>query len=95
MEVDALAVAVHADGRGVADEVDVVTSSGKFLAEFGGNDAGAAVGGVAGYANAHGAEVVSVGRIVSLRYYRMKASKAERWLAGLRTRVLKSRTRIE
>jgi len=35
-------VQIHADGRRVADEVDVVTASGEFLAEFGGDNTGAA-----------------------------------------------------
>jgi hypothetical protein len=33
--------------------MDVVAAGGEFHAEFGGDDAGAAVGGVAGYAYAH------------------------------------------
>src|ERR1700722_1910813 len=37
-------VGVHADGRGVADEVDVVAARGELLAELGGDDAGAAGG---------------------------------------------------
>ncbi len=54
VEVDMGVVRVHADGRGVADEMDVVAAGGQFLAELGGDDAGAAVGGIAGYADAHG-----------------------------------------
>jgi len=53
MEVDVRVVGVHADGRGVADEMDVVAAGGEFLAELGGDDAGAAVGGVAGDADFH------------------------------------------
>src|SRR6266478_2204776 len=44
---------IHADGRGVADEVHVVAARGKLLAELGGDDAGAAIGWVAGDADAH------------------------------------------
>jgi len=53
VEMDALVVGVHADGRGVADKMDVVAAGGKFHAELGGDDAGAAVGGVTGDADAH------------------------------------------
>jgi len=45
---------VHANRRGVADEMDVVAARGEFLAEFGGDDTGAAVSGIAGDTNAHG-----------------------------------------
>ena len=47
-------VGVHADGRGIADEMNVVAAGGEFLAELGGDDAGAAVGGIARDADAHG-----------------------------------------
>jgi hypothetical protein len=53
VEMDAGIVGIHADGRGVADEMDVVAAGGEFHAELGGDDAGAAVGGVAGDADAH------------------------------------------
>jgi len=55
-------VGIHADGRSVADEVDVVAAGGKLLAELGGDDAGAAVGWVAGDADFHerGSPVSSV-----------------------------------
>src|SRR5271156_5574951 len=53
VEVDVGIVRVHADRRSVADEMDVVAASGKFLAEFGGDDAGTAVGGIASYADSH------------------------------------------
>lgn len=53
VEKDARVVGIHADGRGVADEVDVVAAGGEFLAEFGGDDAGAAVSGIAGDADFH------------------------------------------
>jgi hypothetical protein len=51
--MDAGVVGIHADGRGVADEMNVVAAGGKFLAKLGGNDAGAAVCGIAGDANFH------------------------------------------
>jgi hypothetical protein len=53
VKMDVRVVGIHADGRGVADEVDVVAARGEFLAEFGGDDAGAAVSGVAGDADFH------------------------------------------
>ena len=53
VEMDAGVVRIHANWRGVADEMDVVAAGGELHAELGGNDAGAAVGGVAGYADAH------------------------------------------
>jgi hypothetical protein len=53
VEVDVGIIGVHADGRGVADEMDVVAPGGKLLAEFRGDDAGAAVGGIASYADSH------------------------------------------
>ena len=53
VEMDVRVVGVHADGRGVADEVHVVSAGGQFGAEFGGHHAGAAVGWVAGYPDAH------------------------------------------
>jgi hypothetical protein len=57
VEKNVRVVQVHADGRGVADEMDVVAASSQLLAELGGDDSGAAVSGVAGYANAHDFEV--------------------------------------
>ena len=53
VEMDVRVVGVHADRRGVADEVDVVAAGGQFGAEFSGDHAGAAVGWVAGYPDAH------------------------------------------
>ncbi len=57
VEVDARVLQVHADRRGVADEMDVVIARGEFLAEFSGNDTRAAIGGIAGYADAHSSRV--------------------------------------
>ena len=54
---DVRVVQIHPNWRGVADEMDVVVARGKLLAELGGNDAGAAVSGVAGYADTHGFKV--------------------------------------
>src|SRR5713226_646177 len=73
VEMDARVVGVHADGRGVADEMDVVAAGGEFHAELGGDYAGAAVGGVAGYAYAHrvGFESPS-GKWEPLRYNRFE-----------------------
>ena len=53
VEMDVRVVEIHADGRGVGDEMDVVAAGGEFLAELGSDDAGAAVGGIAGDADFH------------------------------------------
>ena len=53
VEMDARIVGVHANGRGVADEMNVMATRGELHAEFGGDDAGAAVGGIARDADAH------------------------------------------
>lgn len=53
VKMDVRVVRIHADGRRVADEMDVVPARGQFLAEFGGDDAGTAVGGIAGDADFH------------------------------------------
>jgi hypothetical protein len=53
VEMDARIVGVSADRRGVADEMNVVAAGGELHAEFGGDYAGAAVGGITGYAYAH------------------------------------------
>ena len=53
VEMDARIVRIHADRRRVTDEMNVMAAGGKFHAELGGDDAGAAVGGVAGDAYAH------------------------------------------
>jgi hypothetical protein len=55
MEMDVRVVRIHADRRGVADEVDIVAAGGELLAELGGDDARAAVRGITGYADTHGA----------------------------------------
>src|SRR6266403_4317497 len=54
---DVRVVQIHANRRGVADEVNVVVARGKLLAELRGNDAGAAVSWIAGYADTHGFKV--------------------------------------
>jgi hypothetical protein len=69
VEKNVRVVQVHADGRGVADEMNVVAAGGELLAKLGGDDAGAAVGGVAGDADLHErgspvSSVVSRGQIV-------------------------------
>ena len=50
---DVLPIGNHADRRSVADEMNIVSASGKFHTELGGHYAGAAVSGVAGDADAH------------------------------------------
>ena len=44
---------VEAHGQGIADEVDFVAARGQLHAEFGGDDAGTAVRGIAGDADFH------------------------------------------
>ncbi len=51
VEVDVVLAAGEAEGRGRGDEVDLVAARGELDAELGGDDAGAAVGGVAGDAD--------------------------------------------
>ena len=46
-------ILIHANGRGIGDEVDVVSAGGKLLAKFGCHDAGAAICGIAGDADSH------------------------------------------
>ena len=53
MEMDARVVWVHADGRSVGDEMDVVPAGRQFLTQFGGDDTRAAVGGIAGNSDTH------------------------------------------
>ena len=45
---------VEPDGIGVGDEVDFVPARGQFHAQFGGDDAAAAVGGITGDSDVHG-----------------------------------------
>ena len=54
VEEDMWIVQIHADRRGVAYEMNIMATRGKLLAEFRSNDAGTAVSGIAGYADAHG-----------------------------------------
>ena len=51
MVVDARRAGVEADRIGVGDEVDLVAARGQFQAELGGDDAAAAVRGIAGDAD--------------------------------------------
>ena len=51
--VDVVLAAVEAEGLRVGDEVDLVAARGEFDAELGGDDAAAAVGGIAGDADLH------------------------------------------
>ena len=53
MEVDVGFAAGEAEGLRVSDEVDLVAAGGEFDAEFGRDDAAAAVGGVTGDADLH------------------------------------------
>jgi len=46
-------ILIHADWRGVGNEMDVVSASGKLLAKFRCHDAGAAISGIAGDADSH------------------------------------------
>ena len=54
MEVNVGLTAGETEGLGVGDEVDVVSACGEFDAEFGGDDAGASVGGVTGDTDSSG-----------------------------------------
>src|SRR2546430_10936448 len=60
VKMNAVGIRVQANGRGVADEVDLVPASGQLDAKLGGHDAGAAVSGVARDADAHGMSYKSV-----------------------------------
>jgi len=53
MEMDAWVVRVHPDGRGVGDEMNIVSARGKFLTKFGGDDTRTAIGGIPCDTNAH------------------------------------------
>ncbi len=51
--VDAGSAGVQPDGIGVGDEMDVVAAVGQLQAKLGGDDAAAAVGGIAGDSDPH------------------------------------------
>ena len=53
VEMDPRIVGVHADGRGVGDEMNVVPARGELLAKFGGDDTRTAIGGIPCDTNAH------------------------------------------
>ena len=57
--VDARSARVEPDGVGVGDEVDLVAAVGQFQAQFGGDDAAAAVGGITGDSDLHLARLTS------------------------------------
>src|ERR1700675_2132968 len=68
VKMDVRVVGIHADGRGVADEMDVVAAGGELLAKLSGDDSGAAVRWVTGDPDFHergspGSSVVSRGKI--------------------------------
>jgi hypothetical protein len=94
VEMDARVIGVHANGRGVADEMDVVAAGGEFHAELGGDYARAAVGGVTRYAYAHrmGFEFSS-SQFEPLRYNRFECGGCnyKRESMGLKTRYYDSR----
>ena len=46
-------ILVHANRRGISDEMNVVSTSGKFLAKFGRHDAGAAICRITSDADSH------------------------------------------
>jgi len=58
VKVEALTVEAQADRRCIANEVDLVAARGELDAELRGDDAGAAVSGVASDADAHGGRFV-------------------------------------
>ena len=90
VEMDARVVGVHADRGGVADEMDIVAARGELHAEFGGDDARAAVSGVTGYADAHGVcfrvsvELVRAVTIQQFRFWLTATSRKRK--TGLKTR---------
>lgn len=53
MEKNVGIVQVHPDRRRVADEMNIVSARSQLLAKFGSHDAGAAISGITGYADAH------------------------------------------
>src|SRR5712692_8118416 len=53
VEEDVRVTGVHADGRRITDEMNVVTARGKFLAQLRGDYAGAAIRWIACNADAH------------------------------------------
>ena len=69
-------VQVHPDGWGVADEMNVVSAGGQFLAKLGCDDAGAAVSGVAGDANTHSFEFFQVRSEANIPALRVAARMA-------------------
>src|SRR5215831_21094704 len=54
VKMNALTAWIQPDGRSIADEVNVMAPRGQLDAQLGRHDAGAAVSGVAGDADAHG-----------------------------------------
>ena len=56
VEANVAVAKLHADRRGIADEMDLVAAGGKLHAKLGGDNAGAAIGGIAGDADSHGRE---------------------------------------
>ena len=62
MKKDMRIVQIHANRRRIADEMNVVAAGSQFLAQFSGDDAGTAVRGVAGDADAHSLKVFSIRR---------------------------------
>ena len=52
-KMDVRIAKVHANGRGIGDEVDIVAASSQFHAEFGSYNARAPIGGVTGNHNTH------------------------------------------
>ena len=63
--VDARDIRIEPDGIGVTDEVDLVAASGQFEAQFRGDNAAAAVGGIAGDTDFHFCSVALTGRSVA------------------------------
>jgi hypothetical protein len=51
--MDVRIVEVHAYGRGIGDEMDIVAASSQFHAEFGSYNARAPIGGVTGNSDTH------------------------------------------
>src|SRR6266852_5699163 len=66
---DVRVTGVHADGRRITDEMNVVTARGKLLAQLRSDHAGTAIRWIAGYADAHETASHPLTRPVPGRHY--------------------------
>src|SRR5260370_32936985 len=82
VEEDVRVAGVHADGRRITDEMNVVTARGKFLAQLRGDYAGAAIRWIACNADAHETASDPLTRPVPGRQLRYPTSRAPSALAS-------------